>query len=123
MKLPIITTLTTVTALIAATTTTAATYQVHSCGAARTVGGTADDAWQPYGNADTITLLNNCREAKLNKDKQGLYLHDTLVTDAGLQHLSGLANLEILALERTFVTNAGVQVLQAAVPNCRIESR
>ncbi len=44
----------------------------------------------------------------------------TQVTDAGLVHLKGLTSLETLWLIGTQVTDAGVQDLQKALPNCQI---
>ena len=45
----------------------------------------------------------------------------TKITDAGLVHLKGLTNLQELDLSRTRTTDAGVAVLQKALPNCKIE--
>ena len=50
-----------------------------------------------------------------------LDLTRTEVTDAGLAHLKGLINLQTLELARTNVTDAGVDVLQMALPKCRID--
>ena len=44
----------------------------------------------------------------------------TNITDAGLEHLKGLTNLEELDLRWTKVTDAGVAKLQQALPNCEI---
>jgi hypothetical protein len=58
-----------------------------------------------------------------------LYLDGNYITDAGLEHLKGLAQLDTLGLgsaKRNFVyvgtnvTDAGVQKLQQALPNCYI---
>jgi len=43
------------------------------------------------------------------------------ITDAGLVHLKGLTNLELLVLGDTQVTDEGVKNLQEALPNCRID--
>ena len=43
------------------------------------------------------------------------------ITDGGLKHLKGLANLETLYLRGTQVTPKGVQEFQKALPNCEIE--
>jgi hypothetical protein len=52
---------------------------------------------------------------------QVLSLENTQVTDAGLQHLKGLSQLQQLLLNRTKVTSKGVKKLQQALPNCNIE--
>ena len=44
-------------------------------------------------------------------DKDLLNLNDTLVTDAGLEHLAGLTNLESLYLRNTKVTGSGLRHL------------
>ena len=49
-----------------------------------------------------------------------LDLESTKVTDAGLEHLKGLSKLEELYLDGTKVTDAGVQRLKEALPDCRI---
>ena len=51
---------------------------------------------------------------------QTLVLTQTKVTDAGLAHLKGLTNLQDLWLGNTKVTEAGVNKLQKALPNCQI---
>ena len=43
------------------------------------------------------------------------------MTDAGLEHLKGLMQLQRLVLRNTKVTDAGVRDLQKALPNCKIE--
>ena len=50
-----------------------------------------------------------------------LFLHDTQVTDAGLEHLNGLKNLVILYLNGTQVTPEGVKKLQKALLDCPID--
>ena len=42
------------------------------------------------------------------------------VTDAGLEYLTGLKNLELLTLPGTAVTDKGVAKLKAALPKCNI---
>ncbi len=50
-----------------------------------------------------------------------LALNDTKVTNAGLQHLSGMQRLRFVHLQRCpGVTARGVNELQAALPNCQI---
>ena len=47
-------------------------------------------------------------------------LHNTKVTDVGLEHLEGLTNLKRLNLVNTQITDEGVKKLQKALPNCQI---
>ncbi len=42
------------------------------------------------------------------------------ITDCGLVHLKGLANLLGMYLYRTKVTDAGIAKLKQALPNCGI---
>ena len=42
------------------------------------------------------------------------------ITDSGLVHLNGLANLLGMYLYRTKVTDAGIAKLKQALPNCGI---
>ena len=49
-----------------------------------------------------------------------LQLDGTEITDAGLEHLKGLPNLKWLTLHDTEVTAEGVEKLQEALPNCEI---
>ena len=51
---------------------------------------------------------------------QELQLHCPQVTYAGLEHLKGLTSLQRLVLDRTQVTRAGVSELKRALPNCEI---
>lgn len=48
---------------------------------------------------------------------ENLYLSNTRVTDAGLEHLRGLMQLRFLDLRGTQVTEAGVRELERALPN------
>lgn len=41
-------------------------------------------------------------------------------SDAGLVHLAGLTRLELLGLENTQITDAGLAKLKEALPNCKI---
>jgi hypothetical protein len=45
-----------------------------------------------------------------------IVLDETLITDAGLAHLSGLTKLRSLSLGGTKVTDAGVRDLRVALP-------
>ncbi len=49
-----------------------------------------------------------------------LDFYNTRVTDAGLVHLQGLTNLEVLWLDSSLVSDDGVNQLQQALPNCTI---
>jgi hypothetical protein len=49
-----------------------------------------------------------------------LNLSDTPISDAGLEHLKGLTQLQGLMLAHTKVTDAGVRELQKALPKCSI---
>jgi len=49
-----------------------------------------------------------------------LQLGHTQVTDAGLKHLKGLAHLKELVVNETKVTDEGVEELELALPNCKI---
>ena len=52
---------------------------------------------------------------------KNLSLNLTRVTDAGLEHLWGLTQLEVLRLgNETYVTEAGILRLRVALPNCSI---
>lgn len=51
---------------------------------------------------------------------QHLILQNTKITDAGLEHLKGLTQLQQLNLN-TKVTDQGVERLQQALPKCKIE--
>jgi hypothetical protein len=42
------------------------------------------------------------------------------INDDGLEYLKGLKNLRVLLIRWTKVTDAGVEKLQQALPNCRI---
>jgi len=45
------------------------------------------------------------------------------ITDKGLEHLKGLTNLRQLYLDTTEVTDVGVKKLQRSLPNCEIKRR
>ena len=49
-----------------------------------------------------------------------LLIDNTQVTDAGLENLKGLKHLNRLYLSETKVTDEGIKRLQQALPNCRI---
>jgi hypothetical protein len=51
---------------------------------------------------------------------QSLDLMQTQVTDAGLEHLNGLTQLRSLNLRGTGITDAGVERLHQALPNCNV---
>ena len=47
-------------------------------------------------------------------------LINTKVSDAGLEHLKGLTQLQMLLLDNTKVSDAGVKKFQQALPKCVI---
>ncbi len=49
-----------------------------------------------------------------------LNLEGTQITDAGLEHLTGLTKLETLWLDDTQVTDTGVAELKKVLPKCSI---
>jgi len=51
---------------------------------------------------------------------QVLYLHKTRVSDAGLEYLKGLVNLQELNLRETQVSDVGVEELKRAIPGVKI---
>ncbi len=51
---------------------------------------------------------------------QTLYLTNNQITDAGLEHLKGLTKLETLYLNNPQITDEAVKKLQQALPNCEI---
>jgi hypothetical protein len=51
---------------------------------------------------------------------QNVYLNSILVTDAGLEHLKGLAQLQELYLTGSHVTDDGVMKLQKSLPKCHV---
>ena len=57
----------------------------------------------------------------LNAIKE-LDLSNTQVSDAGLKHLKGMSSLQRLWLINTHVSDEGVAELRAALPNCNIEA-
>ena len=76
-----------------------------------------DDA----SDADLATALKERRGRGL--DDEGittLNLGRSKFTDAGLEYLKGLTNLEFLYLNHTKVTDAGAASLKEALPNCWI---
>jgi len=54
------------------------------------------------------------------KNRTGLSLWGTPLTDAGLKELAALTNLTTLNLADTRVTEAGVKGFKQAVPKCKI---
>jgi hypothetical protein len=51
---------------------------------------------------------------------QGLDIHDTQVSDVGLEHVKRLTQLQELSIYNTKVTDEGVKRLQQALPKCKI---
>jgi hypothetical protein len=52
---------------------------------------------------------------------EALLLNGTHVTDAGLEHLKELTNLEWLAVRDTRVTDEGADRLKQKLPQCSIQ--
>jgi hypothetical protein len=52
-----------------------------------------------------------------------LDLSKTAVTDAGLKELASLKNLQELVLSNTKVTQDGANLLQKALPACKISAK
>jgi hypothetical protein len=57
------------------------------------------------------------------KNLQILYLNDTDVTNAGLMHLRELTNLDVLQIDGTKVTQRGIAQLRKSLPATSIYSR
>ncbi len=81
------------------------------------------DATIPYTNGEPPRWYSWLR--KLQGDEHlgnAVYvdLEGRPITDAGLEHLKGLTNLELLVLGDTQVTDEGIKKLREALPNCNI---
>lgn len=68
-----------------------------------------DDDLEPLTGLETLTML------MLGHNEIG-------ISDAGLEHLKRLTNLEHLSLQGTKVTEAGIHELKEALPDCDIQS-
>ena len=55
------------------------------------------------------------------RNLQQVYLYDDGITDAGLEHLAGITNLQYVCLERTRVTPAGIARLRTKRPGLHID--
>ncbi len=51
-----------------------------------------------------------------------LVLNNTLITDAVVPELAKLKLLKYLCIDRTRITELGVETLERLLPNCEIES-
>jgi len=51
---------------------------------------------------------------------ESLALRDTVISDRGIAAISSLKSLKRLWIERTRITEKGVEALQAALPDCEI---
>ena len=71
-------------------------------------------------HGEWIDLDDNTRLGGLTPNRLDLYLRDTQITDAALEHLRMLHQLTSLDLTGTQVTDKGVKKLQQALPNCKI---
>jgi len=79
--------------------------------------------WAAKQRQSTILPVDDAALVVVQKfpNLRSLDLRDTCVTDAGLVHLKGLRQLEKLVLLNTRVTSEGVQGIQQALPNCRVD--
>ena len=75
---------------------------------------TADDPFKLHAPPDA-------KPPAQGKHLQELNVCNTNVTDAGLEHLKGLNQLQRLVLVDTKVTDEGVKRLQQALPNCQVQ--
>lgn len=87
--------------------------------------GDADDPVRILKVTQATHFNTSVSDADLNcleglTDLQVLALFGTRVTDAGIEQLKGLTELEILYLEGTRVTDEGVKKLRQTLPNCLI---
>ena len=79
--------------------------------------------WKPASGGMIRTAVGWVGESlgeDLSVDVRVVYLKSTPVTDAGLQHLRGLTQLQELSLHSTQVTDAGVNDLQKALSNVKV---
>ena len=78
---------------------------------------------QPVTDA-AVAALEKFGANRVNRNEQGEIVFVDLsviqVTDAGLEHLKGLANLDVLVLAGTDVTDTGVAELKKALSKCDI---
>ena len=87
---------------------------------------TYDNLWQPGKRVSTVNdavlerALYVLRRVNRLNDLEVLSLEGTQVTDAGLEYLKGLTTLRSLNLEGTRVTAEGARDLQEALPKCWI---
>ena len=68
-----------------------------------------------------VAWLGRLAGEDLASDVTRVDFSNTQVTDAGLEHLRGLTELQEVGLSNTQVTDAGVAELQKTLPNCKIE--
>ena len=55
------------------------------------------------------------------EDLRTLRISNTQISSAGLKHLAGLASLRKLDLRGSAVADEGINKLQRALPNCKID--
>ena len=86
-------------------------------------------AWLRYWIGDDLGA--NVVEAEVQTDNtlegikdlpqlRRLHLFSNGITDAGLQYVEPMRQLETLYIEKTQVTEQGIGKLQKALPNCRV---
>ena len=77
-------------------------------------------AWLLPELKSEVEILDLLSDFGTLKNLESLDLHDTQVTDAGLEKLNRLTNLTTLNLMDTNTTPAGRGLLRKALPNCQI---
>jgi hypothetical protein len=78
---------------------------------------TKRDIWTVYRDLDATVFLRLGELTTLEE----VVLDESPVTDADLIHFRSLTNLRKLRVKSTKVSAAGVDALQKALPNCKIE--
>ena len=72
------------------------------------------------GKGSTLEELGATIERDDQGEIVGVDVSGTQITDAGLEQLEDLTQLQELSLSDTQITDAGVAELQKALPNCEI---
>jgi len=87
-----------------------------------TVGEGSMDTLGNYARLSTIgdSELEEVAQLPAMHGVTTLFLAGTVVTDAGLKHLTGLSNLRVLDVGFTQVSEKGMHDLQESLPECEI---